>query len=88
MQIASDENKKMFLDVMNGGGEFLGTDQHGNEWFHKMNDDGTQTWVSARDGKVLDAGVNQKDKIRTYNPVTGLSRPEKPTKNSIVKKKK
>jgi RHS repeat-associated protein len=53
----------------------MGTDKFGNQWSAKTQKDGTQVWTQSRNGKVINAGVNQE--ARTFNPQTGLSAPTK-----------
>ena len=67
------ENRKLLEDVANNPDNFLGKDKYGNEWYAKLQDDGSQVWVEARNGKIFEGGVNNISK--TWNPQTGLKKP-------------
>lgn len=72
------ENRQLVLDVAIDSDNYIGTDERGNVWYAVNNEDGTQTWVRVRNGKVDNAGVNSVP--REWNPETGLY-------NNIRKKK-
>ena len=67
------ENRKLLEDVANNPDNFLGKDKYGNEWYAKLQDDGSQVWVEARNEKIFEGGVNNISK--TWNPQTGLKKP-------------
>ena len=69
-------NRRRLEDVANKKENSLGTDKRGNEWYAETQPDGSQTWVSVRDGKITNGGVNNPP--RTFNPGTGLSAPVPP----------
>ncbi|MDX1919351.1 MAG: hypothetical protein SFU25_01290 [Candidatus Caenarcaniphilales bacterium] len=52
---------------------YLGADIQGNSWYARINQNGTQTWVSVMNGTIQNAGINKVGNIRTFNPLTGLS---------------
>ncbi|MBD5459384.1 MAG: hypothetical protein HDR26_00345, partial [Lachnospiraceae bacterium] len=64
------ENRKKILDVANDPDNYIGKDGWGNDWYAKISEDGTQTWVRARNGIINNAGVN--DIPREWDPQTGL----------------
>ena len=72
------ENVELVEDVANSESDYLGPDEHGNDWSSRTQEDGKQVWVQMRGGKITNAGIN--DKPRTYNPKTGLSSPYIPKK--------
>ena len=65
------DNRKKLEDVANDSNNFLGTDQYGNDWYAKNNQDGTQTWAETRGNKIRNGGVNQVP--RSWDQLTGLS---------------
>lgn len=69
------ENRALFESVANDPSCYLGTDEYGNVWYARMQSDGSQIWVRARGTVIIDAGINSTPK--TYNPQTGLCRPER-----------
>jgi len=72
------ENVELIEDVANSENDYLGPDEHGNDWSSRTQGDGKQVWVQTRGGKITNAGINNKP--RTYNPKTGLSSPYIPKK--------
>jgi hypothetical protein len=54
----------------------LGKDKFGNKWYAQTQNDGTQIWVQARNGKIINGGLNKTPK--TFHSETGLSRQMKP----------
>ena len=53
----TEENRELVQDAVNEE-NFQGTNQFGNEVYHEVNNDGSQTWVHVRDGVIQNAGVN------------------------------
>ncbi|MBS1910953.1 MAG: RHS repeat-associated core domain-containing protein [Bacteroidetes bacterium] len=72
----SPANRQMLIDVANDAKCKLGTDQFGKVWLAKTLPNGTQVWVTTRNGLIVDGGLNQTP--RTFNPQTGLSAAERP----------
>lgn len=64
------ENRQRILDVANDPANYLGKDRWGNDWYAKISENGTQTWVRAQNGVINNAGVN--DVPREWDPETGL----------------
>ncbi|MDJ1121826.1 hypothetical protein QJ043_07065 [Olsenella sp. YH-ols2217] len=64
-------NRSRLLSVANDHASFLGTDRYGTSWFARTEPDGTQLWVSVRNGVVQNGGQNQRK--RKWSPVTGLN---------------
>jgi hypothetical protein len=64
-------NRALLQGVADDAGALLGADRFGNQWFARLNANGTQTWVQVRNGTIINGGVNQTP--RTFNPGTGLS---------------
>ncbi len=69
-------NRQLLQDVANDAKSTLGPDQFGNAWSARTLPDGTQVWTQARNGTIINGGLNQTP--GTYNPQTGLSSPTKP----------
>ena len=65
----------MITTTANDSKLVLGTDKYGKIWSAKIQPDGTQIWTQVRDGKIVNAGVNQAPK--QFNSETGLSSPTK-----------
>ncbi len=69
------ENRKLLLNAVNKD-SFLGADKYGTKWYAVNHSDGTQSWVTVRNGQITNGGLNSVAK--TFNPKTGLSNPELP----------
>lgn len=67
------ENRALLKEVANDPANFLGTDKYGNEWYTKIQSDGSQVWVETRNGNIFEGGINNTPK--TWNPETGLKKP-------------
>ena len=67
------ENRALLEDVANDPANFRGTDKYGNEWYTKIQSDGSQVWVESRNGNIFEGGVNNTPK--PWNPETGLKKP-------------
>lgn len=51
------ENRDQIQDAVNEE-NFRDTDEYGNQQYFEENEDGSQTWVTVRDGVIQNAGVN------------------------------
>nr|WP_242628957.1 hemagglutinin repeat-containing protein [Xanthomonas oryzae] len=71
----SPESRKLLVGVAQDSSNKLGIDAFGTQWFAKNQVDGTQVWVTIRNGIIQNAGVNKVP--RTFDARTGLSRPTK-----------
>ena len=67
------DNRSLLESVGNDMDSFLGSDQYGNDWFARIENNGSQVWVEARNGRIWDGGVNVIPK--PWNPKTGLKKP-------------
>ena len=67
------ENRALLEDVANDSANFRGTDKYGNEWYTKIQSDGSQVWVESRNGNIFEGGINNTPK--PWNPETGLKKP-------------
>lgn len=65
-------NRKLLEDVANNEENYMGVDKYGNEWYSRIQSDGSQVWVNTRNGIIQNGGVNNPPKI--WNPDTGYSR--------------
>lgn len=70
------ENRKLLEGLANDSTKSLGKDARGNEWCASTRADGTQVWVSIRNGEITNGGVNATP--RSFHPETGLSAPKPP----------
>lgn len=66
------ENRALLLEVANDPADSLSTDRYGNRWSARILPDGRQVWTQARDGKLVNGGIN--DVPRLFNSRTGLKR--------------
>ena len=67
------ENRALLEDVANDPANFRGTDKYGNEWYTKIQSDGSQVWVESRNGNIFEGGINNTPKL--WNLETGLKKP-------------
>ena len=67
------ENRTLLLRVANDPAAFLGQDRYANDWSALVQQDGTHVWTQARNGKMINGGINITP--RTLGGETGLSRP-------------
>ncbi len=65
-------NRELLENVANKKENYMGTDKYGNEWYSEMQSDGSQVWVTARNGRIQNGGINNPPK--TWNSDTGFSR--------------
>ena len=75
------ENRKMLLDLANDTKYHIGKDfENGLDWHAKLNEDGSQMWVTTKNGILQNGGINNPPidwNIETgfnYNPKTGENR--------------
>lgn len=68
----SPGNRKALLELANDMKCHVGKDIRGNDWHVKELGDGSQLWVSVRDGIIQDGGLNRPP--RPWDEMTGLSR--------------
>ena len=64
-------NRQLLEDVANDPNSYYGTDRWGKQWYARMQEDGSQVWVCARDGVIQDGGINQVP--HQYDELTGFS---------------
>lgn len=64
-------NRKLLEDVANRTENFMGTDKYGNEWYSQTQSDGSQVWVTTRNGTIQNGGVNNPPKV--WNTETGYN---------------
>ncbi|MCA0328008.1 MAG: filamentous hemagglutinin family protein [Proteobacteria bacterium] len=69
-------NRNMIQEVTRDGRSFLGKDKYGNDWYAQTRPDGSQVWVKARNGEIINGGLNPTPKA--YSPQTGLQAPTAP----------
>lgn len=65
------ENRKLLLDLANNTEYHAGKDSRGNEWHFKNLDDGSQIWVSIRNGVIQNGGINNPP--HSWDDRSGLS---------------
>ena len=66
-------NRALLLRVANDPTAFLGQDRYANDWSALVQQDGTQVWTQARNGKMINGGINITPRL--LQGETGLSRP-------------
>jgi hypothetical protein len=72
-------NRNLLQTTASDRGNLLGTDKYGNEWYAKVQNDGSQVWVQVRNGEIRNGGLNSSP--IDFNPETGLSSPVRPNDN-------
>ena len=73
-------NRRLIQDLANDDSCRLGEDKWGNEWYARINADGSQTWVSVRNGVIQNCGENSTP--HPWDDETGLSA-NKPKRNGF-----
>ena len=68
----SPGNRQLLQDLANDMKHHVGKDIHGNDWHYKELDDGSQLWVSVRNGIIQEGGLNQPP--RPWSERTGLNK--------------
>jgi len=76
------ENEKMIYDMANDPNCYYGPDTRGNHCYAKKLEDGRQVWTTVRNNKIREWGVNDTDKIRTYNSETGFKALKTPSQKT------
>jgi RHS repeat-associated protein len=69
-------NRKLLENTANDERNYLGKDMFGNGWYAQTRGDGTQVWVEARNGTIIDGGINTSP--RPWDSLTGLKAPAPP----------
>jgi len=52
------ENRKLLLDTASDSANYKGKNEYGCKWYTKIREDGTEVWVSIRNGIVQNGGIN------------------------------
>ncbi|MEG0415787.1 MAG: hypothetical protein RR565_06585 [Erysipelothrix sp.] len=65
-------NRTLLENLSNNMKNYLGVDQHGNQVFMQMLDDGSQIWSYVRDGVIRNGGMNIGENIRVWVEGIGL----------------
>ena len=65
------ENRQLLLDLANDVNCHAGKDVYGNDWHFKELDDGSQLWISSRNGIIQEGGLNHPP--RPWSERTGLN---------------
>lgn len=68
-------NRNLLEQLSNNMKNYLGVDQHGNQVFMQMLDEGSQIWTYVRDGITQNGGMNIGDQIRIWLEGAGLMLP-------------
>ena len=66
------ENRKMLESLANDVNAHVGKDIRGNDWNIRELEDGSQLWVTSKDGVIQNGGMNRPPK--PWDDFTGLSR--------------
>lgn len=67
----TSHNRQIIKDLANNESFYKGKDKYGNKWNIKIEKDGKQLWVRYQNGKINEAGRN--DKPRPWDKDTGLN---------------
>ena len=54
----TNENRNLITKTANDPNNFDGIDKYGNQWYSKIQTDGSQIWVIVRKGIIQNAGKN------------------------------
>lgn len=73
---ATPENRRLLEMLVSHGGNLLGTDMYGSEWYAEILPDGRQVWAKARSGEMKYGGIRKTPKA--FDPKKGLSSPNDP----------
>ena len=65
------ENRQLLQELANNVRCHVGKDIRGNDWCYKELDDGSQLWVTSRNGVIQEGGLNKPPRI--WNERTGLN---------------
>lgn len=68
----TSRNRQRILELINDEGSKVGIDGHGNTWYAKILEDGSQLWASVQGGVLRDAGKN--DAPRQWDNETGFNK--------------
>ena len=66
------ENRRLIEELANDIGTHAGKDIQGNDWNIRYLEDGSQLWVTSKDGMIQNGGLNRPP--RPWNEFTGLCR--------------
>ena len=66
------ENRKLLLDLANDSSAHVGKDLRGLDWNSRINEDGSQLWVSSKDGVIQNGGIN--NPFHPWDKTTGFSK--------------
>ena len=67
----SPQNRQKILELANDPKCYGGKDRKGLDWHYRILDDGSQLWVTTRNGIIQDGGVNNPP--HSWDERTGLS---------------
>ena len=67
----SPQNRQKILELANDPKCYGGKDRRGLDWHYRILDDGSQLWVTTRNGIIQDGGVNNPP--HSWDERTGLS---------------
>ena len=65
------ENRQTLVELANDRSFHVGKDMRGNDWHIKYNEDGSQLWVTSRNGVIQNGGINNPP--LPWDDDTGLS---------------
>ena len=80
----SSENRTLLEELSNNPKTHVGKDELGKDWHASYNEDGSQNWVSHKDGIIQNGGINKIP--REFDEKTGLN--HNVERNSSWRKKK
>lgn len=65
------KNRDLLQETCNDESNYLGTDKNGNRWYAQILPDGSQVWVTTRDGIIQNGGINYPP--LPWDPENGLN---------------
>lgn len=72
------ENQARLRNLASDPSKHIGRDANGTDWYADDLPDGRQAWAQWRGDRVVNGGINELDNRRTFDPRSGLSRPDRP----------
>ena len=79
-------NRQRLMELANDESCRLGKDKYGNIWYARTEQDGSQTWVSVRNGIIQEGSSNKTP--RPWNAETGLNRNPKGNPRNVFRRRR
>lgn len=70
----TSDNRVLLEDVANNKNNYVGSDNHGNQWYSRILPDKGQVWVQVRNNIIQNGGINNPP--LKWNNDSGYSKPK------------